>query len=63
MKIQEKPDYLIFAQDSKSGELLDFPDVSRGWGITIDQTASKPPMEWMNGAFNRVDKNMLYLLQ
>ena len=63
MKIQEKPDYLIFAQDSKSGELLDFPDVSRGWGITIDQTASKPPMEWMNGAFNRIDKNMLYLLQ
>ena len=63
MKIQEKPDYLIFAQDSKSGELLDFPDVPRGWGITIDQTASKPPMEWMNGAFNRIDKNMLYILQ
>lgn len=63
MKIQKHPDYLIFAQDSKSGELLDFPDVSRGWGITIDQTASKPPMEWMNGAFNRIDKNMLYLLQ
>ena len=63
MKIQKHPDYLIFAQDSKSGELLDFPDVPRGWGITIDQTASKPPMEWMNGAFNRIDKNMLYLLQ
>lgn len=63
MKIQKHPDYLIFAQDSKSGELLDFPDVLRGWGITIDQTASKPPMEWMNGAFNRIDKNMLYLLQ
>lgn len=63
MKIQKHPDYLIFAQDSKSGELLDFPDVPRGWGITIDQTASKPPMEWMNGAFNRIDKNMLYILQ
>ena len=63
MKIQEKPDYLIFADSAKSGECTNFPDVSRGWGVTIDQTASKPPLEWMNGAFNRVDKNMMYLLQ
>lgn len=63
MKIQEKPDYLIFADSAKKGEVSDFPDVSRGWGITIEQTGSKPPLEWMNGAFNRVDKNMLYLLQ
>ena len=63
MKIQEKPDYLIFAESAKKGEVSDFPDVSRGWGVTIEQTGSKPPMEWMNGAFNRVDKNMLYLLQ
>ena len=63
MKIQEKPDYLIFADSAKKGEVNDFPDVSRGWGITIEQTGSKPPMEWMNGAFNRIDKNMLYLLQ
>lgn len=63
MIIQKKPDYLIFADTAKKGENIDFPDVSRGWGITIDQTASKPPMEWMNGAFNRIDKNILYLLQ
>ncbi|OCF99959.1 gp53-like domain-containing protein [Gilliamella sp. wkB308] len=63
MIIQKKPDYLIFADSAKKGEVTDFPDVSRGWGITIDQTASKPPMEWMNGAFNRIDKNILYLLQ
>ncbi|OCG45725.1 hypothetical protein A9G34_01085 [Gilliamella sp. Choc4-2] len=63
MKIQKKPDYLIFADSAKTGEISDFPDVNRGWGITIEQTASKPPMEWMNGAFNRIDKNMLYLLQ
>lgn len=63
MKIQSKPDYLIFADDAKTGELDSFPNILRGWGITIDQTQSKPPMEWMNGAFNRVDKNMLYLLQ
>lgn len=63
MKIQKKPDYLIFADSAKKGENAEFPDISRGWGITIEQTASKPPMEWMNGAFNRVDKNILYLLQ
>ena len=63
MKIQKQPDYLIFADSAKNGECANFPDVSRGWGVTIDQTASKPPLEWMNGAFNRVDKNMLYLLQ
>ena len=63
MKIQEKPDYLIFADSAKNGECANFPDVSRGWGVTIDQTASKPPLEWMNGAFNRADKSMLYLLQ
>ena len=63
MKIQEKPDYLIFADSAKNGECANFPDVSRGWGVTIDQTASKPPLEWMNGAFNRIDKNALYLLQ
>ncbi|WP_294616053.1 tail fiber protein [uncultured Gilliamella sp.] len=63
MIIQKKPDYLIFADSAKKGENIEFPDVSRGWGVTVDQTASKPPMEWMNGAFNRIDKNMLYLLQ
>lgn len=63
MKIQKKPDYLIFADSAKKGESAEFPDISRGWGVTIEQTASKPPLEWMNGAFNRIDKNMLYLLQ
>lgn len=63
MEIQNKPDYLLFANDAKTGELEAFPDVSRGWGVTIEQTQSKPPMEWMNGAFNRVDANTLYILQ
>lgn len=63
MKIQQQPDYLIFAEDAKTGEVQDFPNILRGWGVTIDQTQSKPPMEWMNGAFNRVDKNIQYLLQ
>ncbi|WP_392552086.1 phage tail protein [Orbus wheelerorum] len=63
MKVQDKPDYLIFASDAQTGELEPFPNIARGWGITIEQTESKPPMEWMNDAFNRVDKNTLYLLQ
>jgi len=63
MKVQNKPDYLIFASDAPTGELEAFPNIARGWGITIEQTESKPPMEWMNDAFNRIDKNTLYLLQ
>lgn len=63
MKIQKQPDYLIFADSAKNGEVEGFPDIPRGWGITIDRTESKPPMEWMNGAFQRIDQNILYLLQ
>ncbi|WP_392561548.1 phage tail protein [Orbus sturtevantii] len=63
MKVQNKPDYLVFASDAQAGELEPFPNIARGWGITIEQTESKPPMEWMNDAFNRIDKNTLYLLQ
>ena len=62
-EVQETPDYLIFAEGAKQEELNAFPDINRGWGATIELTDSKPPMEWFNGAFNRVDKHMLYLLQ
>ena len=62
-KVQETPDYLIFAEGAKQEELNAFPDINRGWGATIELTDSKPPMEWFNGAFNRVDKHILYLLQ
>ena len=62
-EVQETPDYLIFAEGAKQEELNAFPDINRGWGATIDLTDSKPPMEWFNGAFNRVDRHMLYLLQ
>ena len=62
-EVQETPDYLIFAEGAKQEELNAFPDINRGWGATIELTDSKPPMEWFNGAFNRVDRHMLYLLQ
>ena len=50
-----EPDTKIFAGEAKTGELAEFPNVERGWGVTLEQTGGKPPMEWMNGAFNRVD--------
>lgn len=63
MKIVERPDLQVFASEAKTGEVISFPDVLRGWGVTLDQTQGKPPLEWMNGAFNRIDLNNLYLLQ
>lgn len=59
----KKPDFKIFAGGAEDGELHDFPDVTRGWGVTKLQTNKKPPLSWMNGAFNRVDNNFYYLLQ
>ncbi|WP_392565686.1 hypothetical protein RHO15_08900 [Utexia brackfieldae] len=63
MSFQNKPDYLIFAQEGKSGEVLAFFDIKRGWGLTTEQTKGKPPLEWMNGAFQRVDRNINYLIE
>ena len=63
MEIINKPDLKVFASEAKSGEIAKFPDILRGWGITFEQTQGKPPLEWMNDAFKRVDLNNLYLLQ
>lgn len=63
MEIVKKPDIRVFASEAKTGEIIAFPDVLRGWGVTLDQTQGKPPLEWMNDAFNRIDLNNLYLLQ
>lgn len=60
--IYKKPDKKLFASGAKSGELVEFPDINRGWGVT-ENTGFVPPMEYFNGAFNRVDENMLYILQ
>ncbi|WP_445496694.1 phage tail protein [Photorhabdus sp. SF281] len=63
MSIINKPDYKVFAQDAKSGEIETFPDVLRGWGVTLDRTAGKPPLEWFNSAGKRVDEWLMYLSQ
>lgn len=63
MSIQIKPDYKIFASDAKSGEIDTFPDILRGWGVTIDRTGEIPPMEWFNAIGKRTDEWLLYLTQ
>lgn len=63
MSVIKKPDLKIFAQDAKSGEIETFPDVLRGWGITLDRTAGKPPLEWFNAIGQRTDEWLMYLTQ
>ncbi|EQB7288436.1 gp53-like domain-containing protein [Morganella morganii] len=63
MSVMNKPDYKIFAQDAKSGEYVAFPDILRGWGITLEQYGGFPPMELFNSAAKRIDEWLLYLTQ
>lgn len=60
--IYEKPKNEIFASDAKDGEIVEFPNVKRGWGVT-ENLGFIPPMEYFNAAFNRVDKSIVYQLQ
>jgi|GEM_PF-2954915 len=61
--IYDKPTGEVFASQAHTGEVVDFPNVLRGWGITKEQAEGKPPMSWMNDAFRRVDQNIEYLRQ
>jgi hypothetical protein len=63
MNIYDRPDELVTAEGALAGEVLDFPDIQRGWGIAFDQTGGLPPMEWMNGLFRRIDRATRYFLQ
>lgn len=63
MSVIEKPDLNIFAQDAKIGEIETFPDILRGWGVALERTAGKPPLEWFNAAGKRVDEWLMYLTQ
>lgn len=63
MSVIKKPDLKIFAQDAKTGEVETFPDILRGWGVTLDRTAGKPPLEWFNAIGKRVDEWLMYLTQ
>lgn len=63
MSVQNKPDYKIFADGAKPGEVVPFPDVLRGWGITLDTTGGIPPMEFFNSFGKRLNEWLLYLTQ
>lgn len=63
MNIQNKPDYKVFASNARDGEVIDFPNLERGWGETIDKTEKIPPMEWFNLVGKRADEWLLYLTQ
>ncbi|WP_350914719.1 hypothetical protein [Providencia huaxiensis] len=63
MSVIKKPDLKIFAQDAKAGEIESFPDILRGWGVTLERTAGKPPLEWFNAIGKRVDEWLMYLTQ
>lgn len=63
MALMNKPDESIFASSAKQGEVDNFPDLLRGWGITFEQTQGIPPMEWFNFLFKRLDEKHAYLMQ
>ena len=63
MALFNKPDEKVFASNAKQGEVNDFPDVPRGWGLSFDQTGGIPPMEWFNWLFKRADERYGYLMQ
>lgn len=63
MAIYNKPDENVFASSARQGEVSNFPDIGRGWGISFDQTGGIPPMEWFNFLFKRNDEKFGYLFQ
>lgn len=63
MSVQNKPDYKIFASGAKPGEVIPFPDVTRGWGVTLDTTGGIPPMGFFNYATKRLNEWLMYLTQ
>lgn len=63
MTIYNRPDELVFAEQAKPGEVVPFPDILRGWGLTLEQTEGKPPLEWMNAAFMMLSESVRYFMQ
>lgn len=63
MSVQNKPDYKIFADGAKPGEVVTFPDILRGWGVTLDTTGGIPPMEFANAVAKRLNEWLMYLTQ
>jgi microcystin-dependent protein len=63
-----RPAEVIFASGANSGEVKDFPNLARGWGLTFDAVDAGgnggfPPMEWFNFLLERIDSATQYFLQ
>lgn len=63
MTIYKQPDKTVFASGAKDGEVLDFPDVARGFGIDFDQNNGFPTFEQFNGLMKSVFEGIKYLEQ
>ena len=63
MTIYSRPDEMVMAESALAGEVQDFPDILRGWGVAFDQTGGIPPMEWCNALAKRTDQAIRYLMQ
>lgn len=61
--IYPRPDEVIFAERALAGEVVEFPDIPRGWGITFDLNGGFPPLEFTNGLVKRQDEAIRYLVQ
>jgi microcystin-dependent protein len=63
-----RPDEQVFASAANTGEVREFPDIPRGWGLTFDNpdqggNGGFPPMEWFNALLARIDSATNYFLQ
>jgi microcystin-dependent protein len=66
--LMPRPAEVIFASGANSGEVKDFPNLARGWGLTFDSVDAGgnggfPPMEWFNFLLERIDTATQYYLQ
>ena len=61
--IYPRPDEVIFAERALAGEVVEFPDIPRGWGITFDLNGGFPPLVFTNGLVKRQDEAIRYLVQ
>ncbi|MEX3859625.1 phage tail protein [Paraburkholderia sp. BR10923] len=63
-----RPVEQVFASNAHVGELIAFPNVPRGWGLTFDSpdnggNGGFPPVEWVNGLWNELYNAAQYFLQ
>jgi phage-related tail fiber protein len=66
--LMPRPAEVIFASGANTGEVKDFPNLTRGWGLTFDPVDAGgnggfPPMEWFNFLLERIDTATQYFLQ